>query len=359
MPDHCLTGRDLRSAILFGALVYLALTFLSDIVDVILIFSITALFVVALNPIISWLERHRIPRSIGTVTIAVLFVCLLVLALFLIAPALEAQISDLWKQSPKFFSKINRWENELSQSHPTIARYMVSNKDSIKDASRSLSSIFIGGITKATRSTISLIAGAILIFVSILYSLSNPKPLAEGFLRAAGPEHRERIKAAGERLSLQIRAWAIGNLIAMFSIFLLTWAGLSLVGLKQAFLFGVLAGILEIVPIVGPILSAVLPTIVGLTISPVTALWVILVFIIIQQAENHILVPQIMSRQVSLHPVTIIFAVLVMGGLFGIIGVFLATPAAVTTGILYEELYLCKFENRCVDQTSETSSEER
>ena len=111
---------------------------------------------------------------------------------------------------------------------------------------------------------------------------------------------------------------------------------------KQAFLFGVIAGLLEIVPVIGPLVAAVPPVIVALLQNPIMAIWVVIVFTGIQQAEGHLIIPLVMSKQLSLHPVTVIFSVLVMGGLFGIIGIFLASPAAFTAGIIYEEILLPK-----------------
>ncbi len=139
---------------------------------------------------------------------------------------------------------------------------------------------------------------------------------------------------------------------------MLTWLALFLLGIKQAFLFGVIAGLLEIVPIIGPMSGGVLPTVVALAMSPVLALWVVGAFIVIQQIENHVLIPMVMSRQVRLHPVTVIFWVFVMGGLYGLIGVFLATPAGVTAGVLYEEFYLHELSDGCEETPVQKSEED-
>lgn len=358
MPNQqCLTGRDLRNAILFAALVYLGIRFISQIVDILLIFSITIILVLTLNPAVSWLEKHKIPRAVSAGVLAIGVIAGLVILLFLAIPPIEREIVDLGKQAPSYYAKTQAWVEGFSERHPTLASYLPSEFKLDRQSIQSILKSVLGGATKVTANIAGTIVAAALIFITTIYTLANPKPIIDGFLSAASPRYRTRLRSAGERISKQIRAWAMGTLLLMFAIFILTWIGLSLLGIKQAFLFAVIAGLLEAVPTIGPVLSAIPPIIVALISNPISALWVALLFIGIQQFENQVLVPMIMARQLSLHPVTIIFYVLVMGGLFGIIGIFLATPIAVTVGILYDEMYLCEYRQTCNEDVSESSKE--
>jgi predicted PurR-regulated permease PerM len=126
----------------------------------------------------------------------------------------------------------------------------------------------------------------------------------------------------------------------MLSIGILSYLGLLILKVKYAFAFGVLSGFLEIVPYVGPILSAVLPATLTALDDPMRALYVLVLFYIIQQVENHILIPLIMSRKLTLHPLGVIFFFLVMTYLLGFFGTFVAVPTYACAAILYEELYL-------------------
>ncbi|HOP80728.1 MAG TPA: AI-2E family transporter, partial [Armatimonadota bacterium] len=96
----------------------------------------------------------------------------------------------------------------------------------------------------------------------------------------------------------------------------------------------------EAVPTVGPIIAAIPPTLIALGEDPILALWVVIAYVVIQQVESQLIFPLVMSGQVELHPVSIIFAVLVMGGLFGIIGIFLAVPAAMLVKVLVYVFYI-------------------
>lgn len=348
MSSQGLTFKDLRNAILFAAFIYLVVVFINDIVDVILIFSITALLVVSLNPFVTWLEKHRIPRAVGTAIVVISLVSLIAALIYFFAPISARQVSELANELPDLISKLSNWFIKISRQYPALGSFGEHlNLSSVQQFLKP----FIGGIGQVTSSGIYAIASIIVILVTTIYSLINPKPLIDGFVNALDPKRRPRALAAGERLSSQIKAWARGTIYAMLTIFVLTWAALYLLGFKQALLFAVIAGTLEIVPVIGPILSAIPPLIVALVKNPVLALWVIGSFVLIQQFENHVLIPLVMSRQVRLHPVTVIFWVLVMGALFGLVGIFLATPAGVTAGILYDELYLCEYRKMCQEPT--------
>jgi len=333
MEGKPLTGRDLRAAILFGALVYLGIRFTSQIADILLILSVSALVTAALSPIVSRLQKHRIPRQASAAILALAVIGTLAIAGYLVIPRAVEQGGQLIKQGPSYGREVYRWIQKVG-----LNEYLPKKFDtaSLKEIMRPV----ITGASRATATAAGAIGGALLVFIITIYLLANPAPITEGILRALGPKSGQSAKRAGERLAVQIRAWAVGILIGMFFIFLLTWIALSIIGMEQAFLFAVIAGMLEAVPVIGPILSAVPPTVVALLSShPITAVWVIIAFVIIQQFEGNVLIPVVMSRQLSLHPVTVILSVLVMGGLFGIVGVFLAAPAAVAVGIVADEFY--------------------
>ncbi|OFX16348.1 MAG: hypothetical protein A2Z18_10185 [Armatimonadetes bacterium RBG_16_58_9] len=357
MTGQGLTGRDLRNAILFGALLYLAIRFISQIADILLIFSVTVIIVLLLNPPVSWLARHKVPRQASAAVIAVLAIGFVALGLYLIIPPASRQIQDLLEAFPKLADGMTAWLRRLATQHPNIARFLPRELAIDEKSVSQLAPALLGGASRVTASTLGAIVSILVVFITTIYAVSNPRPLAQGFRKAIGPAHRDRLEAAGARLHNQIRAWAGGIVLAMVFVFALTWIGLLIIGIKQAFLFALIAGLLEAVPIIGPVLSAVPPAVVALaTGHPVQVIWIVIVFVIIQQIENHLLVPMIMSHQLSIHPVTIIFAVLVMGGLFGVIGVFLAAPAAVTAGILYDELYLRGFHRDHEHPSPDTSS---
>ena len=354
MTSKGLTGRDLRSAVIFAALVYLAIRFVTQIVDIILIFSVTAIIVMVLDPAVSWLHRHKIPRQLSAAVLALTVIAAAVLLLYVVVPPAGKQVVDLSRQVPQFVERGRVWLENASVNYPAIMEMIPDGPTLDTKNIGALSKSVFTGASRVTASAAGILAGLFVAFITTIYVLANPSPLTDGFTRAFAPKHRDRVRAAGQRFGKQIKAWAFGTLVGMLFIFVLTWVGLAIIGIKQAFLFAVIAGLMEAVPIVGPIIAAVPPIIVALIQNPILALWVLALFVVIQQVEGNVIIPLIMSHQLSLHPVTVIFAVLVMGGLFGVVGVFLAAPAAVAAGILYHELYIRPRED---DQPANTDSE--
>ncbi|MEN6584169.1 MAG: AI-2E family transporter [Armatimonadota bacterium] len=345
MNNQGLTFRDLRNAILFAALVFLVMVFIRDIVEVLLTFTIAALLIISLSPFVTWLQRHKIPRAIGTLIVILTLFGIIFGITYLVAPAIVAQVRELITDIPRLSAKFAAWSASLSNRFPFMHRLMPQGL--------TLSTIsgyvrpFLGGIAQVTSTTIYLVASLVVILITTIYSLINPQPLVDGFLNAINPQYKDRMATAGQRLAIPVWAWAKGTVFAMVSIFALSWLALWLIGFKQALLFAIIAGVMELVPIVGPIVSAIPPILAALVTEPILVLYVVVAFTVIQQFENHILIPMVMSRQVRLHPVTVIFWVLVMGALFGLIGIFIATPTAVTAGVLYDELYLCEYRKKC------------
>jgi predicted PurR-regulated permease PerM len=122
-----------------------------------------------------------------------------------------------------------------------------------------------------------------------------------------------------------------------------------LIGVPFALLLGIFSGLISFIPYLGALISVVLPVLLALISDPFSAVWVILAFIIIQQIEGNLLQPIVMSRAVDLHPALVIFAILVMGTLFGLIGVFLAVPLVAVLQVLVRELWVKKMNQMGTD----------
>jgi predicted PurR-regulated permease PerM len=190
-----------------------------------------------------------------------------------------------------------------------------------------------------------VVSGFVLL-VLVIFSVANPGPLIAGMLAAVPERYRPRTVTALRRVLYQLKNWAIGSLVLGLIIGCMTAIGLWGLGrltshpFPYILLFSLIAGIGEMIPTIGPIVSAVPPALVAFTIDPILGLWVILLFVLIQQLENNLIVPVVMGHSLDFHPVSIIFAVLVMGSLFGLFGAVLAMPVAAIVKVCWEEFYL-------------------
>jgi len=127
--------------------------------------------------------------------------------------------------------------------------------------------------------------------------------------------------------------------VLMFAIFILTFLGLTVLGVPYALSLAIIAGLLEIIPYIGPMLSAIPAIIIAFTVSPLTGFLVLVLYVLIQQFENHIIVPQVMRRAVGLHPVAVILALLIGFKLGGVLGAILAVPVATAISVFVGDLF--------------------
>lgn len=331
---------DIRRLIIFGTLfaagVYVVIRFFAAVAGLVLLFSIVALLTLIVSPVVTWLEERKVPRYLGTVTLALLALGLLALAAWYIYPILRQQFLELFESLPGYLDDIERWLADhlgfLGFKHRVAGR----TTGSIIERA----GIPLARIGLYTVSAIEVLASIGILFISTIYALAQPRTILLHFLQLIGP----KANLAAEillRLSTQLRRWAYSVAAGMLAVGLLTWIALHLVlRMPYALPFAVIAALLEIVPIVGPAVAGVPPALVALAIDPKLFFWVVVAIIIIQQIENHVIVPLIIGHGVSLHPVSIMFAVTVLGALFGIAGIFLSVPAAITVKILIDELYL-------------------
>jgi predicted PurR-regulated permease PerM len=337
LNDDRITTRELRrilySTVMLAVMLFYAFRFIGGITRVLLIFAITLLFALVLNPIVAWAEKHKIPRILSSLVLVFGVITAVIVLILYVAPLVYNQVRQLALQLPAYYSTAQSW---LTQRFPEIADDIPTNLGNITNNL----DIVIGGVVGYATNVLEIAVALIVVTIGTIYLLSNPQPLAQGLIGLFPQEKHDKVVNVMRRLGEQMSAWAKGTLVGMFAIFSLTWIALTIIDVQPAFLFALIAGLLEVVPTVGPVLSAVPPVFAALITDPVKAIYVIAAFLVIQQLENHLIVPLVQSSALKLHPFSLIFVILVMGTLFGIIGIFLAAPTTAVVKVLYEELYL-------------------
>ncbi|HKH39606.1 MAG TPA: AI-2E family transporter, partial [Rubrobacter sp.] len=190
---------------------------------------------------------------------------------------------------------------------------------------------------------------AVVVFISTIYLVIRPEPWVNGFVSLFPAGWRQRTREVLQILYQTVQRWFLGQLAAMTFIAVFWAISLSLIGVPFALLLGIFSGLISFIPYLGALISVVLPVLLALISDPFSAVWVILAFIIIHQIEGNLLQPIVMSRAVDLHPALVIFAILVMGTLFGLIGVFLAVPLVAVLQVLVRELWVKKMDQMGTD----------
>jgi predicted PurR-regulated permease PerM len=184
------------------------------------------------------------------------------------------------------------------------------------------------------------LADALLVIVGGIYLAAQPGLYRIGMLKLVPAGGRELAAEALDASGRALRLWLLGRLVSMSAVGLLTWIGLSIIGVPSALTLALLAALLEFVPFIGPIVAAVPAILLAFAAGPDKALWVVLLFLGIQQIEGNVLEPMVQQRAVDLPPALLLFAVVAGGLVFGITGVILAAPLTVVLYVLVKRLYV-------------------
>ena len=185
-----------------------------------------------------------------------------------------------------------------------------------------------------------MVGALILILITAYYMAVRPEPLVNGLVSLAPPARREHMRHVLARVRESWIGWMEGVGIDMLITGVLTYVGLTIIGLDFAIFFAVLSALLVVVPYFGAIAGAVPPVLFALTDSPGKALLTLGVYVVIQQLESNVTMPVIMSRRVRMHPAMIAIGVVVVGQLFGFVGLFVAVPILSLITICVQEFWV-------------------
>lgn len=306
--------------------VLLAAVLLYFLRDVLVILFFAIVIASAVHPFVNWLEEKRIPRLLSVIFFYLIFASLLVMFFSLVIPTAAFEVNQLAQTLPKFFSEIsNALEGAQSSGYSNFVTTLQNTLDS--------SSQFLAISSASILNFVVGIFGGIVSFLAILvisFYLSVMRQGVPDFLRSVLPDAYERY-AIGlwRRAEHKVGRWFQGQLLLALSVGLTVFVGLSLFNIKYALILGIIAMIFELVPVVGPVMSAIPAILLAFSQSPSLGIWVTVFYVVLQQAESHLLAPMILGKTVGLHPVTVVIALLIGAKLAGILGILLAVPAAV------------------------------
>ena len=216
------------------------------------------------------------------------------------------------------------------------------SETSFQDSLDTLSATLTGATTKVFNTIFSIFGGVIsffLVLVITFYFTVEEEGL-KNFLKSVSPSRMHPyLFRLITRIQHKLGLWLKGQLILSLIIFGLVFIGLSIIGVEYALLLAFVAGVFEIIPFLGPTLAAIPAAFFGFTQSPVLGLLVIALYVLIQQLENHVIVPKVMSKSVGLNPLIVIVAFLVGAKIGGFIGVLLAVPVATAISVFLSDFF--------------------
>lgn len=280
----------------------------------------------ALDPFVTYLERKRIPRIIGTLAIYIIAVFIIALIMYIVVPIFLVQLNSFIVNS-----------QETVGSLVSATGINTSIFDTITGAINQFTANLLGGKTSLVGILSQLLGGVLLTMIVFVISfyLTIARDGVERFFMTVLPlKHQPKVLGIYERVRHKISFWFAGQLFLSLVVGVAVFIGLEILGVKYAFIIAILAGILELVPYVGPIFSGSLATLVALTQSTSLGIYTLILFVVILQTENHALVPLVNRYTTNLNPVVVILALLIGGEAFGIIGAIISVPVAV----LFQEI---------------------
>ena len=305
--------------IFFTILLLLSLWFLFQIRQIILLVYISSILMSTLNPLVTRLEKLRIPRPWAILLCYSFFFGVLSLILGSFLPSLVEQTRRLLEHLPSLLTTIDFGQ---------IDQGAISNQlGSLPE--RSLK--FIVGLFS---NFVALFA----LLVVTFYLLMERKKLGRYLLILFGEKEEAQVKRIIDKIEEQLGAWVRGQTILCTVVGVMTYIGLRFLGIEFALPLSMLAGILEVVPNMGPVLSAIPAVLIGLVASPISALAIAALYFLVQQIENYLIVPNVMKRVVSLSPLIVILSLMVGFEVGGIFGAILAVPTVLILRVIILEI---------------------
>lgn len=194
--------------------------------------------------------------------------------------------------------------------------------------------------TSLVMGTLGSLGGGLLIVVTAIYLAVTPRLYVEGCVRLAPRHYRERLGEILLTIAAVLRWWMVGQLVDMIVVGALASVGLTLLNVPLALALGVLAGLFTFIPYIGPVIAGIPGVIVAFTVSPMTVLWVVGVYLACHGVEGYLVAPLVQRRTVHLPPALTVFSMAILGAIYGIFGVVIGTPVTAAVMVLVRELYV-------------------
>jgi predicted PurR-regulated permease PerM len=282
-----------------------------------------------------------VPRVLAVILVLVGWAALIALFSVLLWPTVREQLTMLGRELPAVAEEAARWgQEQIRDITGRMGEPTPDLEEEVRGRLATQMGAVIGGAIPIINTALGAIAGVLVVLAIGIYTALDPGLYRRGVERLVPPPHRPRAGEALDRTAHSLRRWMVGTLINMVIVALVTGIGLWLLGVPAAIALAVIAGVFEFIPIIGPILAAVPGIAIALTVSPMTAVWVTLFYIAIQQMESNVLTPIVMRGAVRLPPaLTVLFQTL-MAVVFGFLGLLLAVPILAVVMVLVKTLYV-------------------
>lgn len=317
----------------FGIIVLLLV--LWSVRNVVAIILFSGIFSSAMMPLVNRLQQYRIPRALGITLVYLVVLGILSVVVILFGQLVSDQIRDLAASIPSLYDQATTFFFRGGDPSPTFAA-------TLQQWLQSANAALVRFSTQLVTGTVSLFGG-LFSFVGILvltFYLTLERDGVRRFVRTVAPaEAVPYLSQLVERIQQRLGGWVRGQLLLSFLIGAFSYLGLVLLGVDYALSLALIAAVTELIPVAGPIIGAVPAILVAFGHSPLQAGLVGLLYLVIQQLENNLIVPKVMQRATGLNPLVVLVAVLIGGTLAGVIGIILSIPLVLMLDAFVEDFF--------------------
>ena len=321
-------------------LAYLLLRLLVYINPIVPPLLIAIAVVYMLNPLVSALERRGVPRAAGAGIVYVLFLCIVALVISLLVPVVTRQVGQVIDHFPDYLADAQATISRLAARFGQEPDFRL-DAEQVREwlsagENRQAVTRYLTGLRSVTNSVISGLIIIVLGPVMAFYLLVDLPRLRRGAMTLIPPDRREEIKGLMDRIGTAVGGFFRGQLLVALFVGVASSIGLWAIGLPYWLLVGMVAGIFNLVPLVGPFIGGGLAVIIALVSGePLKAVWAALVLLAVQQIDNHLISPNVMGRTVQLHPVVVMLALLVGASFAGLFGMLVVVPLVAMAKIIF------------------------
>lgn len=311
-----------HKTIIFTAVFIGSLWFVYTIRDLILELFIALLLTAILNPLVEKLFKYRVPKGVSIFLSYILVITILATSIAVVVPPLIEQTTNLVNTLPKNLENLGI----QNFANGEVVKQLISQLGNLP-----------GQIVKAGFGIFANILNVLTILIFAFYMLLTRDKLDRNLETLFGKEKSNHIAKLINVWEKKLGSWARGQLFLMFLIGVSTYVGLLILGIPYALPLAVLAGVLEIVPYLGPVIAAIPAVIIGFSASPFLGFATIALAFLIQQLENYVFVPKVMEKSVGISPVITLFALSVGFRLAGVVGIIISIPVVITIQLLFQQ----------------------
>jgi predicted PurR-regulated permease PerM len=302
-----------------------------------LLFAATIL-ATALNQIVKLLQRFGVKRGIAIGLSLATLLAIIVCSILLIVPPVSKQLQELVDLVPQGLEKLRTWSEGLQTIIPNQLLDDIRSLKLLTQNFQQFAPRLFGNFFSLFSSSLAVVLNLLLVLILSIMLLTNPSPYRQGFIKLFPSFYRRRVDEILSKCESSLIAWVKATIFDMFIIGLVSGIGLWILQVPLPLTNGLLAGLLEFIPNLGPTLSVIPPMLLALLDAPWKAGAVLVLYLLIQQFEGNILVPIVMQKQVSLLPAVTLLSIVIFSIFFGFLGLFLSLPLTIVFQIWIKEV---------------------